>query len=175
MKTSYLLAFSKRLYNPVQTALALLIWTSRMLGKFCMFAKDFSFKHGKTNITPAKAQVEHHPRLIRKPRIRRGLFPNPLGFPCQREAEQTSSCGAPQHNLLAFLSQGRAALNASPSPAAPQKAKIQGRETTRTSTPNAGEQRSAFPTTTSYPASPKSQSSNPEPPSPSSRQESIEL
>lgn len=79
MKTSYLLAFSKRLYNPVQTALVLLIWTSRMLGKFCIFAKDLSFKRGKTNITPAKAQVEHHPGLIRKPRIRRRLFPRSFG------------------------------------------------------------------------------------------------
>lgn len=79
MKTSYLFAFSNGLYNPVQTALVLLIWTSRMLGKFCVLAKDLSFKHRNTNITPAKAQVEHHPGLTRKPQIRRRLFPRSFG------------------------------------------------------------------------------------------------
>lgn len=79
MKTSYLFAFSNRLYNSVQTALALLIWNSRMLGKFCVLAKELSFKHRNTNITPAKAQAEHHPGLTRKPRIRPRLFPRSFG------------------------------------------------------------------------------------------------
>lgn len=50
-----------------------------MLGKFCALAKVLSFKQCNTNITPAKAQVEHHPGLTRKPQIRRRLFPRSFG------------------------------------------------------------------------------------------------
>lgn len=48
MKTSYLFAFSNRLHTPVQIGFFFLFFcffeSSRMLGKFCARAKDFSFK-----------------------------------------------------------------------------------------------------------------------------------
>ena len=149
MKTSYLFAFSNRLYSPIQTALVFLTGTSRMLGKFCVPAKDLSFKHTsyfKHNSSQGTSWTS--PRANQEaPDQAETLFsPDPLGFPCQREAEQASSRRAAlQHNLLASLSQGRTALNTLSSLATAQKDKVQGHETTRKSTQNAVEQRPACP------------------------------
>lgn len=132
-----------------------------MLGKFCMLAKDLSFKHTsqlKHNYSQGTSWTSPKANHEAPYQVETFFSSDPLGFPCQREAEQASSRrAAPQHNMLTSLSQGRTALNTLASLAAVQKDKVQGHETTRKSTQNAVEQRPALPTISSYLAWPKSQ------------------